>query len=197
MNLQSLKFPLWCYWWWVYTSGSSCSVSSCGCSVQWVHLMSWIHGGKLRIVMLIVLEVMVVGASIRSESIVRNVLKVDFYYVFWVETLSRKWLICNCINRVEMGVYCETERGTRIIIKTNQQHLELAKLRKSWIFIIVYFWSAYLLNNKYIPRTRCCARLDLRLETSMLNLCRWIPRIFLKSNVKNDHFSRFESYSAF
>ena len=32
--------------------------------------------------MLIVLEVMVVGASIRSESIVRNVLKVDFYYVF-------------------------------------------------------------------------------------------------------------------
>ena len=30
-----------------------------------------------------------------------------------------------------MGVYCETERGTRIIIKTNQQHLELAKLRKS------------------------------------------------------------------
>ena len=32
--------------------------------------------------MLIVLEVMVVGASIRSESIVRNVPKVDFYYVF-------------------------------------------------------------------------------------------------------------------
>ena len=185
MNLQSLKFPLWC------TSGLT---SGSGCSgICLVHLVSWIHGGKLRVVMLIVLEVMVVGASIRSESIVRNVPKVDFYYVFWVETLSRKWLICNCINRVEMGVYCETERGTRIIIKTNQQHLELAKLRKSWIFIIVYFWSAYLLNNKYIPRTRCCARLDLRLESSMLNLSSWIPRIFLKLKVKTGHFRRFLS----